>query len=316
MAAVVLAAPMSKTRSWQRYVPTTALIVVKRALGPEHTPTRLRRELDKRLARGGLYAWQVRMVIPALRRDLRDDKIMRSACRACEYLEGLGEAGRSALEASLSGPDHQERQMAAGTLQGQCVKSGSERVRVVRRQPTESLLRATVEGLASDTMDWNAWSSFEFLLLFPEPAKPFVVAGLESSDEQQQILCAALVAHAGHREHYDRAIPILTAHMADNRHCGDARLAGRALHWIGPEATGCLVALVGHGDPQQRAIATLLLRHMNDRPSPVFENELYNFVQTVLGNWPDDFGLSMGDLGWAPERLSGGGEVGRVGLSN
>ncbi len=309
MAAVVVGAPMLKTHSWQKYVPTTVLIGVKRAMGPEWTPTRLRRELDKRLARGGLYAWQVRWVIPVLQRDLRDDKATWNAQRAMDRFEELGPRGRAALEESLLSSDRQERQMAAAALRRECWKWGSEDGRKLTGvQPSERLIRTTVEGLASDTMCWssgtydNAWEGFEFLILFPEKTVAALGAGLESKDEQQRVLCAALVAHAGHAAWYDRAIPILLAHLADNGHCGDARLSGRALHWIGPEASAGVVELLGHGDLQQRKIATLLLRHFQEWPSPCFGRELRTMVSTEdAGDWA--FGLEMGWLGSVPARF-------------
>lgn len=303
LAAVVVGAPMLKTHRWQRFVPTTVLIGMKRTLGSDWTPTRLRRELDRRIERTELSARQVRWVLPALQRDLRADRSHGNAYRSLRYLGQLGEAGRAALERSLKSKDRQERHLAASQLRYLCWDRTQYKNPRLTRTPSDELLRVTVEGLASDGINYsagtvdNAWDGFDFLVLFPEQARPLVADGLRSGDHQQRILCAALVAQGGNVAELDRAIPVLLAHLAADQRNGNARLAAKALAWIGPAAEPSLVQLRSLGDPQQRAIATVLLRHLRQPPTRSLRRDLWELTWRGSTTWDPEFGTGMGWLG-------------------
>lgn len=312
VAGAVLCVPMLKTRQWQRLVPTTVLIGVKRVVGTEWMPTRLRRELDGRIYGKELSARQVRWVIPALQRDLRKDGSPRNAHRAMEQLgHSLGAEGLAALERSLRAKDYQERQLAAEQLRRLCWDN-SDKNPVLAREPSDEVLRVTVEGLQSDTITYvnggtdNAWAGFSFLARFPERIGPFIVPGLKSFDRQQRLLCAALVAHAGLEAHYDAAAPVLIEHLAGGVISGDAILAARALSWMGAGAAEVLVRVVSSGEAQQRQLGKMLLEDLGRGSVGGFERALYRHVHgRVYGNDWEPSWYGIGGLGWTPRRLGG-----------
>jgi hypothetical protein len=298
LAGVVACSPMLKTHRWQRLVPTTVLIGVKRAVGTEWMPTRLRRELDGRIKRKELWGWQARWVIPALQKDLREDNADRNAFRALEFLREMGSAGKRALEHSLLSPDYQERQLAATELRNMCLR-WTEHGRERTSTPSDALLRVTVEGLQDDSKLWkscatyNAYVGVHFLSYFPEVTAPYLKVGLASTDEQQRMLCASLAARGRHRELYDRAVPILVSHLADNATFGDGRFVAPALVAMGQDALPSLMQLTSMGDPQQRAAARAILAHLEPAATNRASVDLYRALSS--GRWEGEapFGYNL-----------------------
>lgn len=275
LVALVQAPVVLKTTSWQRRVPSTALILVSRALGPEATPPRLRRELDRRLELGQLWGWQRSLLLPVLAAELRDDEVHRNAERAVWSLMRLGDAGKEELERALRSDDRQARMLAAETLRDMIVPSEKvgqwrwERRRIVG-EPSDELLRATFEQLSS-RCSWrtgveHAWDPYAFLALFPERTLPIALAELEGSDEERRLRAAGLLALMGLAPSTPGVIELLIDHLRDNTEDRDAEFAARALYAIGPDAAEALDRHLYAEDPQQRALVRLVLQNLRKLP--------------------------------------------------
>lgn len=306
LAGVVACAPMLKTRSWQRLVPTTVLIGVKRAVGTEWMPTRLRRELENRLDRGGLYAWQERFLIPGLQRDLRSDRFERNAVTAIWRLRRMGAPGWAAIERSLLSHERQEHQLAAEALRRRCFVQ-TWKGRELVREPSEALLRATAEGMSRDEINWragmgdNAYEGFGFLLQFPDRAAPYVAEGLVSEDIQRRLLSAGLAVQLRRSEMYHLALPILVAHVADNAIRRDAKFAVANLALMKHDAVHALERMKKSGDRQQRAIAELLLVRLQPGARGWADERINRVLE--MYSWPPQEGdwVTLGEQRWSTE---------------
>jgi hypothetical protein len=275
-------APMAKTTSWQRHVPVTVLIGVKRTLGPA-TPNRLRRELDRRRWKTPLTGWRRDWVIPTLAADLRRDGLSGNARKAVAHLTAMGEPGRLQLERCLRSEDAQERFLAAQALRDLHApwerigyKDGT--IRVLAGEPSDDLLRVTLEFLGAQRPGWrtgiaHARDPYAFLALFRERVTPMVAAGLASEDEGHRLRCAGLAALMRSDELCATAGAILIDALGDNKRRRDASFAARALYCMGPDAAEPLLEpYLYEAEPQKRALVRLVFQNLRKQ-----------------GEWPGEF---------------------------
>lgn len=271
MAVVARSAPMLKTHRWQRHVPSVVLIGVKRALGTDLMPTRLRRELDSRLADKQLRSWEQWLVRPALQRDLRSDRSRWNGGNAAWYLQMMGDRGWEALEASLQSADMQERRLAGGALREMCwdrVEQSGPPIRV--REPSDALLRQTFETLGLG-YPWEVTPEYRFdpycfLALYPERSLPLVEEGLGDDDALVRLRSAGLAVLIRAEPLYARAAPVLVESLRSNDRSHDARFAAYALYHMGPAAEASLAPAIYANDIQQQALVRLVLQNLG-KPS-------------------------------------------------
>lgn len=301
VAGAVLCVPMLKTRQWQRLVPTTVLIGVKRVVGTEWMPTRLRRELGKRLDAGGLYGWQERWVIPGLQRDMRADVFSRNATNAVEQLLQMGGRGIEALEESLSSRDRQERFLAAEELRARCWER-TWKGRELVREPSDGLLRVSAEELGSDgcydARGDDVYRAYGFLLQFPERATPLVERGLYSGVGREMLACAGLVMQLHRTEHYPRAAQVLASHLVDNSMRRDAVFAAAILALMKLDAVPFLERLKEQGDRQQKEVARLLLVRLEPGGRGWADDKLSRLLETYYWAGEVETWATMNELRW------------------
>lgn len=128
-------------------------------------------------------------------------------------LAGLGEDAAPALEGALRSPDRQERQLAASLLRD-----------IPGPEPSDDLLRVTVEGLEddelplepvnggadiTDTCLFNARDGVAYLLQHAGQAEPFLAAAIAGSDPQARSLAARIAGYSGLQRLVPIAIPVL-----------------------------------------------------------------------------------------------------------
>jgi len=228
-----------------RAVPTPVLMAGDRWLGVQW-PVRLQRELRRRHREGDLSPSQDRAMIPLLVRDLRDDKIRFNAIDARWLLTALGDDAVPHMLAALESDDSQQRREAAGILRG------------LGHPPSAALLHVSFDDLRHDSVPRSATSAASYLLKHLDLAETHVRRGLASDDHQQRLICAGLLAMGGRTRYTDKVMPILIAHMADNRSSGDATFAVQAIGGLGEAALPHLLPYLDAPDDQQREIARFL----------------------------------------------------------
>lgn len=272
---------------WIARLPNVALVATKRLAG-SHTPPRIESEIqerlmDRRLVPTPVFSsspapldWTTRALIDALVQDLASDTQDHNAMQAVWQLRSIGLWSIPALRKALDSPDWQQRQLAAYAL------------RELRDDPSEALLRVSVEALQDDALPYgsdhmtdfsNANQSAPYLIEFARLAEPMLAQAMESSDTQQRWL-AACIAGLAHREALaDRAVPVLFDHLGDNHIAFDAKhcLAALCHYGAGPKGVGASEAVQGRilreaaarwddPDPQTRAACELLLLILDPPP--------------------------------------------------
>lgn len=288
---------------WLALIPSMPLVQVERVLGPG-TPDRVRDEVADRLMAGTLSARQSGAAIATLIRDLHDDGVAWNGQRAMYRLAALGVAAAPELERALGLGDWQTRQLAAHVLRG-----------IPWYEPSEALLRVTVEGLADDDLprqrasailkrreaySWvsNAHDGVRYLVEYSERAGPVLAAGMAGTDVQQRLLCAVVAGFAGRADLIPVAGPILIGHLRANHIGGDAKLAAPALFAFGKEIVPWLTPVLDSPDAQQRNLARLILIDLGvlHPPDPGERRRLNTICGSVedpvleLGPWVEDLG--------------------------
>ncbi len=272
---------------WIARLPNVALVATKRLAG-SHTPPRIESEIqmrliDRRLVPTPAFSpspapldWTTRTLIDAWVQDLASDAQDRNAMQAAWQLRSIGLSSIPALRKALDSPDWQQRQLAAYVL------------RELRDDPSEALLRVSVEALQDDALPYgqghntcfsNANQSTQYLIEFARLAEPMLAEAMKSSDTQQRWL-SACIAGLAHREALaDRAVPILFDHIGDNHIAFDAKhcLAALCHFGVGPKGAGASEAIQGailreaaarwdDPDSQTRAACELLLLILDPPP--------------------------------------------------
>ncbi len=290
---------------WIQRLPNVALAATKRTAGAL-TPERVESEIDNRFYNNSLVQigvappvdWTTRTLIDAWIADLRDDPIRDNAMNSQYKLRRVGWAAIPALRAALDSDDWQQRQLAAYTL------------REMRADPSEALLRVSVEALKDDELPRgrdhrsgfaNANQSVAYLLEFARLAEPLLASAMESGDVQQRWLAACVAGLAKRESLATRAVPVLFEHLGDNEIDFDAKHCLAALCHLGVGATAGTVAARGlilreasarWDDPDQQIRAACdLLFLVLDPPPGQRESErreaILKLWQRFVVNGPD-----------------------------
>ncbi|MGB0954335.1 MAG: hypothetical protein ACPG31_14045, partial [Planctomycetota bacterium] len=155
------------------------------------------------------------------RHALRDDAIRYNANLALGFLSD--DAFSDHLQISLRSPDLQERRLAAALL----MKKDAP--------PTDILLQEAVASLQKDAFGSsetvpipNANRAAGYLQRHRDKAGPFLLAALDSSNMEERLRAAAILAKCRHPRP-EAYVPVLLSHLMDNEIPDDATLAGRSL---------------------------------------------------------------------------------------
>lgn len=254
---------------WVQYTPTTVLIGLERAI-PSFVHAEVRWRLDSRLEKGGMWEIQKGWLIAPAVHALGADRVSWNADWGRGVLRRIGDRAIPALEAALRSEDYQRRQIAADLLRDRADPDPALRWRwqqaaaEERYEPTDDLLRVTVEGLQDDRLSLpcclnNAYGGFEFLRRYPLRIEPFVRAGLRGTDGQQRWLCATLADVCGLTALADDFVPALVEQLAADELEENAIAATTLLVRMGWPAVKHLQRVADSADPQQRRIAGLIL---------------------------------------------------------
>ncbi len=268
LAGVCFGVPWVRYGSWSPAVPTVVL-VGSEYLGKSWQPRAMRSELYGRIwsNRTWIDPVSVRLLVPSLIGDLRDDDVRGNADRAYDLLESLGQTAgqtaRHALERELAAGDEQSRTIAAHLLRGMCPD-----------EPSDALLAACVEDLRHDEVR-RVWFDFfdaraarDYLLRFPHRIEPLLSSALRSDDRQQRTVAAVLAGHCDLDSLIDAAAPILIANLRDDEVYGNAKTAAPALFRFGPEVIPYLLPCFESDDRQQRDIARAIVTRLQHRRDP------------------------------------------------
>jgi hypothetical protein len=256
---------------WERWTPTVGLFVMAEA-APNVVRDDLLEELSNREPTMWGYerAWLRRIAIHAIGDDQRT---YNGEWGMCVLEADVG--SRESLEAALSDPDRQRRQIAGRIL--------AERLGASER-PSPALIRVAVEGLEHDTLYSvgsryfrNAGDCSEWLLKHVGVSQGELAGAMASDDLQQRLLSAAILAIGKCPLHVDEAARVLCEHLGANSIEEDALIAMNALWRCGPAALPELERYLdgqrgSDGNEQGRASAEILIRKL--RGEPLTESEL------------------------------------------
>lgn len=263
VAAACMIVARDRAGSWAGAFPTVALVALEREL-PGRFSKAARRELQRRMDASEVLAVEARLLSEQLTAELRADERWHNGWRAARRLAELWPHSEAALERGLRSHDRQARVLAAWVL------------REKRPFPTESLLRASLEDLADDRdsgLDFsiqseNASAAARYLVLHPDPARPYVEQAMRWGDWQQRLLGAAIAAQSGMRDLAGLAAPILIEHLGDNDIENDAHLAARLLLSLGEPIADVLESHRDDPDIQRRQLCRAILARLGRPTDP------------------------------------------------
>jgi hypothetical protein len=237
---------------WCRVTPNWALVSIERVMG-SGSPWGLRREVRRRLESAALSPAQRASLRVRLVRDLRSDRHRFNSMRAMDMLHVMGAEAEPALIEALASDDHQQRQLAAALL------------RRYREQPSDTLVRVTVEGLADDGISgWNAqlanfkWS-VEWLIGHAANAKPYLFEALRSEDAQARLGAALVLGFGGVKDEADAVVEAMLPHIEENDVSGDALIAITSMFRMGEGAVPALERASASDTNERRRIVCRLL---------------------------------------------------------
>lgn len=260
---------------WAPYAPTPVLLAVADAF-PQHTPGRI---LDELADRAGSRWWPLNHWLNAIAiESLGHDTRRYNASWAQSVLSADFPASAPALHAALHDPDYQRRQLAALLLAHRDPLS----------PPTDAQLDTAVEGLADDRLRsvgtdliTNERLHAAYLLRHAARAAPRLLAVLDSPDDQQSLIAAAVLVAAG--LHTEPAARTLIRHLADNTRDYDALRAFHALWYAGPRVLPILEHALAAGtlDDQAERSAELLARKLRGEVLSSSQTKALNAISTV-----------------------------------
>jgi hypothetical protein len=268
-------------REAQRALPTTAIILMKRAW-PDG-PGRVHPELERRIGDGSMRSWQAPLVMPSLIGDLRGEADWNTERIAVRLLRCYSGWAEPYLQGALNSESWRHRRQCAALLRS-----------YQPLNPSDALIRVTVESLRSSEQGRLGMESFgshgfneqvNFLRRHVGLAEHHLVAGLESNDGQQRLYCAFVLGISGLEERAGIAAPILAESLRSNSIEGDAKMAVYGLAGLGQAAIPCLEALLVTDDQQQRKAALLLLERLAGENS---DSQLSRLISRGRGIRLDD----------------------------
>ena len=198
---------------------------------------------------------------------LKSDTIRWNADMAQSYLWETDSPPLETLRKALDSTDYQQRQFAADILREKD-----------KGTPSRRLLEVSVEGLRNDQFPqarsalapynhvYNASRGVDFLQDHAREAKDFLLAALDSDDDQQRFLCAYTLGMHGIRDRLTDTASILISHLRDNHIRHDASMSCAALYRLGPRVRPFLLAALKDADKQQREAINLLLLDFKSPP--------------------------------------------------
>lgn len=174
------------------------------------TPIEIRDELRRRAMDHRMSPEEIRRFVVLLVNDLRDDRLVGNAKDAMEKLAIFGAFDAAPLLAALDSADRQQRRLAAGILR-EMPGVGLE------ADPPESLIRVTIEDLRDDGIAWNSHEARSYLATHIARAAPWLVAALDSDDDQQRQAAMRLLRDATEHPAVTPAVRarIIRAEVAD-----------------------------------------------------------------------------------------------------
>jgi hypothetical protein len=191
---------------------------------------------------------------------VRNDDIPLNALRAMWsfYEAGLDCAAVPLFESALFSHDYQQRQTVAEMVRTICPE-----------EPSDQLLEVTLELLRGSGFDEYGFSD----LFRPQGAYNYLatqtqayqrvrgrlVHNLTSSDRQERLLSAILLAGHGEGLLASTLVPMLAPHLKDNDLPRDAAGAAYALYHLGPPALPYLARYEHSEDVQQAEMAALIV---------------------------------------------------------
>ncbi|MFG0298856.1 MAG: hypothetical protein ACF8K1_04555 [Phycisphaerales bacterium JB047] len=161
---------------------------------------------------------------------------------------------------------------------------------------TETLVRVTIEGLRHDTTPYdhprrrgliypNANFGTSVLTPIADQWADLLINAMESDDQQQRLIAAAILSKAGITQAAPRAAQILLPHLRHNDIGEDAKFATHALFGYGQAILPHLTDALPAADTQQRNLILLIIRDIQHPPLTEKErlnNRQYNTItQTV-----------------------------------
>ena len=202
--------------------------------------------------------------------DLASDSIRWNATEAVSELrENFSEAEPS-LYLALWSSDRQQRQLAAFILMTQGERLGHPDILIATAVEALSDDELPGFGVQNGTMPHvtNLKAAVRFLRdpVRGQLAAPELRRVLEDhSDWQARLFAADILARSGDRTSRKRVVNTLLGHLQDNHQRGDAAVALKALHAMGPTI---LPQIESWQPPDEQAAAgrDLLIRHLSGNP--------------------------------------------------
>lgn len=231
---------------------------------------------------------------------LKSDDISFNAILAMSDLLEAGCRAVPLLEEALWSDDYQMRQVAAQTIRWGCPEY----------RATPRFLEVTLEYLKLEPEDANLYgltytgSAFDYLRDHTNEmlsVKARLAQNLRSSDPQERLLSAVLLAEHKSTEYASTLTPILIPHLADNDLKSDAQLAAYALYQLGPSVRTQLERAAESTDPQQAELAALILYQMDHPDDTTAEVSDFYFCSYNRNPTLERSYLSNGS--WSPDRF-------------
>jgi hypothetical protein len=176
----------------------------------------------------------------------------------------------TALDRALISEDHQQSQLAAMILSDFCRRGLTE--------PSSRLCRVLVEAFHTEETHWDPESGRRvhgpwpriprnqtnalrfFLRHFPDAGTEALEAALDSSDPNQQMMAASILARTGRTDRMEDIAEILLLNLVADHHRGNASRACAALSRMGPNVAPILEMFTDYEhDSQLRDGARLAL---------------------------------------------------------
>jgi len=217
----------------------------------------------------------IRVRLQKLIKDLQSDDIVFNAHSALYELYEVGCDAVPMLEQALYGHDYQGVQLAASALRGICPDY----------IPTDKLLEVTLELLRREPYDagqyWSLFTPSEAFWYISEQTNIYprvrnrLFENLGSSDRQERLLSALLLAERGEYQAAAQLVRILAPHLADNDMKSDGAAAAHALYQLGPSVLAYLEPYRTSADVQQAEMAALIWRAIDEGEVPSFNPAMY-----------------------------------------
>ncbi len=195
--------------------------------------------------------------------ELRSDRRNRHAGEAREFLQMHPTKSEPYLLDALESDDEQQRQEAVALLQ----------IHPPSGPALERFLRVNVRNLALGG-GFRVGDAYRFLLTQGRAADALLLEGMQASDPQTRLLCAAVAGISDRRDLASLAVPILASHLADNAIRGDAVIAARSLAGFGDAVVPLLAPYRsddarGVQDEQQRQSIEYIVRRLTTSETTV-----------------------------------------------